>query len=279
MNRSFYYMNPMRRGKLYRFFLLLGAVSSLFLLTGVLNTLSLSRNAQEALSEDVAPQVLRFHVLANSDSREDQELKLEVRRLLLDSIYDGISHEMDGRGILSKQELQSYISGHSRKLEQEAEAYMRSKGYPYTAEIRLEQCYFPTKQYGDVSFPCGTYDAVRVLLGEGKGKNWWCVLYPPLCFSGVTSAGEMPDESKQELKNLLPEEDYLPLMTKRRIVFGEKIRAGNACLPGAEGAAANADPSRTGKNAANGDGTTEQSSGGVTVQVKFKLWEMVSKQQ
>ena len=77
MNHSFYYMKPLCRRRLYGFFLILSAAASLFFLTGVLSALSCSRAAQEALSEDVAPQVLRFHVLANSDSAEDQALKME----------------------------------------------------------------------------------------------------------------------------------------------------------------------------------------------------------
>lgn len=273
MNRSFYYMNLTRRGKLYRLFLLLGALSSLFFLTGVLNTLSLCRTAQESLSGNVAPQVLRFHVLANSDSREDQELKLEVRDLLLSSIYDGISREIDGKEALTKQELKTYISGHGRELEEEAEAYMQSRGYDYTAKIRLEQCYFPTKQYGDVSFPCGVYDAVRVLLGEGNGKNWWCVLYPPLCFSGVTSAGEMPEESKQELENLLPEEDYLPLMTKRRIVFGDGGSGGRGRSGGSGGIQGFG---KAGESALGFGKEAEKGGGEVTIRVKLKLWETLT---
>ena len=274
MTRSFYYMKTRSRGKLYRFFLIMSAAASLFFLAGVLNTLALSRAAQEALSEHVAPQVLRFHVLANSDSREDQELKLEVRGLLLDSIYRGLTSGQESdpssglrpeTGALSKETLKIYISGHSRELEQEAEAYMHSKGFPYNAVIRIESCYFPTKQYGDVSFPCGTYDAVRVLLGEGEGKNWWCVLYPPLCFSGVTSAGELPDDSKQELKNMLPEEDYLPLMAKRRIVFGDGGSAGLAPSQSDDG----------GKNFAE---NRDEEKREATVHVRLKLWDSLFKQ-
>ena len=275
MNHSFYYMKSLRRGKLYRFFLALSAAASLFFLTGVLNVLSCSRAAQESLSENVAPQVLRFHVLANSDSPEDQALKMEVRGLLLDSIYSDVccgsprqetcvpSTDCRSSEPLSKKELQTYISDHHEELERKAEAYMSSRGFPYSASIRLERCYFPTKQYGDVSFPCGTYDAVRVLLGEGKGKNWWCVLYPALCFSGVSSTGEMPDESKQQLKNLLPDDDYRPLMVKRRIVFGEGRPS--ASLPAGAQTAPAAAP-QSGR-------ASEPETREVTVHVRLKFWD------
>ena len=120
----------------------------------------------------------------------------------------------------SKDELISYVTEHKEELEQTAESFMRSEGYAYPADIRIERCYFPTKVYGDVTFPCGDYDAVRVLLGSGQGNNWWCVLYPPLCFS-QSSVCEVPDSSKQELKNLLTDNDYRDLMKSRRVVFNE----------------------------------------------------------
>lgn len=249
MIRSSYYMTPIQRGKLYRFLLIVSALLSLFFLTTVLSILAQSRIAQESLSESVAPQVLRFHVLANSDSAEDQDLKLEVRQLLLDTIYERIAADTSSLAepnVLSKEELRNYIANHSDELKQTAETYMQSKGFSYNAEIRFESCYFPTKQYGDITFPCGTYDAVRVLIGEGKGKNWWCVLYPPLCFSGVTSAGAVPDSSKRELENLLADEEYQALSTKRRVVFGD--------VPSS---------------------TQEEAFSGTTVRVRFRLWEMV----
>lgn len=215
-------------------------------LAGFLYSVSQARRTQEALAAQMAPQVLRFHVLANSDSPEDQTLKLEVRSLLLDEIYAGICDGGQSSGSAaevsaanvssanlsaanvpatdlsaSKEEIRDYIAAHKDELEQDAETYMANRGYAYPAEIRFETCYFPTKQYGDMTFPCGSYDAVRVLLGEGKGKNWWCVLYPPLCFSGVTASAQVPDSSKETLEALIPDEDYRWLTGKRRLVFGD----------------------------------------------------------
>ena len=173
-----YYMNKLSKGTSRKAALLISAALSLTLLVSVPLVLNQARKAEESLSSGLAPQILRFHVLANSNSKEDQDLKLEVKQLLIDTMYE----DLDGRE-LSKDELISYVTEHKEELEHTAESFMRSEGYAYPADIRIERCYFPTKVYGDVTFPCGDYDAVRVLLGSGQGNNWWCVLYPPLCFS------------------------------------------------------------------------------------------------
>ena len=87
---------------------------------------------------------------------------------------------------------------------------MQEKGYAYTAQLDIVSDYFPQKAYGDMVFPCGTYDAVRVTIGNGKGHNWWCVLYPSLCFVDPVSA-VVPDSSKEQLESALEHEDYLRL--------------------------------------------------------------------
>lgn len=226
-NRITYYMKQFKKRGLYRLSLLSNAWLCLLVLVFVLLSLSFARQAEESLSGEIAPQVLRFHVLANSDSAEDQKLKMEVKQLLIDTMYADLKkQEKDNPALgarkLSKKALISYINDNKGKLENTAEAYMQSKGFSYTAAVRIEQCYFPTKLYGDVTFPCGTYDAVRVLLGDGKGKNWWCVLYPPLCFTD-NAYGQVPDSSKKELKSLLDGDDYHSLMKNRRIMFGDKV--------------------------------------------------------
>lgn len=166
------------------------------------------RQSDEAMADRIAPEILRFHVLANSDSDEDQQLKLEVRTLLLDSIYEGLGEN----GSLDT--TKAYVLAHREGLEKEAEAYMKSKGYDYPAHMEVTDCYFPTKAYGDMVFPCGTYEAVRVTLGKAKGHNWWCVLYPPLCFTDSTYA-IVPDSSREILRESLDAADYQALLRKQ----------------------------------------------------------------
>ena len=129
------------------------------------------RRRDEALAAILAPEVLRFHVLANSDSPEDQALKLLVKDFLLETLRPHVT---------SKEEAQDYIMQNQAELEEETEQFITDLGFSYPAEIRLETCGFPRRIYGDTVYPAGTYDAVRVLIGDGVGENFWCVLYPTL---------------------------------------------------------------------------------------------------
>lgn len=178
------------------------------LLLAFLFTMAGRRQSDEAMAARIAPEILRFHVLANSDSDEDQQLKLRVRTLLLDSIYEKLGENA------SLDNTKEYVLANKDSLEQEAEDYMKAEGYDYPAHMEVTECYFPTKTYGDMVFPCGTYDAVRVEIGKGKGHNWWCVLYPPLCFVDSTYA-VVPDSSREILRESLDAADYQALLKKQ----------------------------------------------------------------
>lgn len=174
------------------------------ILLALLFSMSEERNAEEAMAARIAPEILRFHVLANSDSTEDQNLKLKVRTMLLNTIYEEMGENA------SLEETKIYVRSHKNRLEKKAETYMKTLGYDYPAHMELATTYFPTKTYGDMVFPCGNYEAVRVKIGEGKGRNWWCVLYPPLCFVD-SSYAVVPDTSKEILRESLDPSDYLKL--------------------------------------------------------------------
>ena len=178
------------------------------LLLAFLFTMAGQRQSDEAMAARIAPEILRFHVLANSDSDEDQQLKLRVRTLLLDSIYEELGENA------SLDDTKEYVLANKDSLEQEAEDYMKAEGYDYPAHMEVTECYFPSKTYGDMVFPCGTYDAVRVEIGKGKGHNWWCVLYPPLCFVDSTYA-VVPDSSREILRESLDAADYQALLKKQ----------------------------------------------------------------
>ena len=178
------------------------------LLLAFLFTMAGQRQSDEAMAARIAPELLRFHVLANSDSDDDQQLKLRVRTLLLDSIYEKLGENA------SLDDTKEYVLANKDSLEQEAEDYMKAEGYDYPAHMEVTECYFPTKTYGDMVFPCGTYDAVRVEIGKGKGHNWWCVLYPPLCFVDSTYA-VVPDSSREILRESLDAADYQALLKKQ----------------------------------------------------------------
>ena len=126
--------------------------------------------------ETVQSEVLRLHILANSDSEKDQELKLKVRdeilKLTSDDLYE---KDLETAKISANNNLNS--------IEEIARKVIKENGYDYNVSAEFTKMYFDTRYYEDVTMPAGSYDAVRVTIGEGKGKNWWCVLYPPLCVS------------------------------------------------------------------------------------------------
>ena len=155
----------------------------------------------EAVSTDISDSVFRLHVIANSDSNEDQSLKYKVRDNLLKYMNNICSN------CTSKQEAISLVTEHQEKFKQVALDTIKNEGYSYNVKINIGNFEFPTKQYGDISLPAGYYDALRVEIGEAKGRNWWCVMFPSLCFIDVSS-GIVPEESKEELQNVLSDEEY-----------------------------------------------------------------------
>lgn len=155
----------------------------------------------EAVSTDISDSVFRLHVIANSDSNEDQSLKYKVRDNLLKYMNNICSN------CSSKQEAIDLVTEHQEEFKQVALDTIKKEGYSYNVKINIGNFEFPTKQYGDISLPAGYYDALRVEIGEAKGRNWWCVMFPSLCFIDVSS-GIVPEESKEELQNVLSDEEY-----------------------------------------------------------------------
>ena len=188
-------------------------LSIICLLTSSLLFGAAKRAEHEALAAEISPGILRFHILANSNSREDQDLKLEVRSFLLDEIYRGLFSDNRNDSV-TKEDMVTYITTNSTSLEQKAETYMQRKGYQYPVNIRIADTYFPTKYYGDIQLPCGTYQAANVSIGNGEGHNWWCVLYPRLCFID-SSWTVLPESSKEELEHMVGETNYKKLVCQR----------------------------------------------------------------
>lgn len=154
-----------------------------------------------AVSSDLADSVFRLHVIANSDSKEDQELKYAVRDELIaymNSICKDIS---------TKEEAIQIAQNNKDEFYNIAKKVIADKGFHYEVNIEIGNFSFPTKTYGDISLPAGFYDALKVEIGDASGKNWWCVMFPSLCFVDVSN-GIVPEESKENLESNLQEEDY-----------------------------------------------------------------------
>lgn len=154
-----------------------------------------------AVSSDIANSVFRLHVIANSDEKEDQELKLKVRDNVL-SYMNSICEN-----VTTKEEAILIANEHIDEFKEIALNTIHENGYDYLVNIRIGNFSFPTKTYGDISLPAGYYDALRIEIGEAKGQNWWCVMFPPLCFVDVSS-GIVPDDSKETMKSDLSDEEF-----------------------------------------------------------------------
>ena len=153
------------------------------------------------ISTDISNSVFRLHVIANSDSEEDQNLKYKVRDTLLKHMKELCCD------CKNKDEAIKIVKEHLEEFKQIALQTIKDNGYSYNININIGNFEFPTKEYGDISLPAGFYDALKVEIGEAKGQNWWCVMFPPLCFIDVTS-GVVPEESKKQLENDLSEEEF-----------------------------------------------------------------------
>lgn len=167
--------------------------------------LTLSISYAKSVSNDISNSVFRLHIIANSDSVFDQELKLSVRdRILKDAgyLFENSTSAQDAAQI-AKENLSSICEIALSEVEE--------NGFDYKVTAKVDKFAFPTKTYQDISLPAGKYTALRIEIGEAKGKNWWCVMFPPLCLTdGVLALNE---ESKETLKNNLTTEEY-NLVTK-----------------------------------------------------------------
>ncbi|MDD4801363.1 MAG: stage II sporulation protein R [Syntrophomonas sp.] len=153
--------------------------------------------------EPLSHRVLRLHIIANSDEPADQALKLAVKDDIINSMKPRFSNAYDMND--AKQMAEHDIA----YIQSVAEANIRAHGYDYPVNVVVGEYEFPIKSYGSVVFPAGTYQAVRVIIGEGQGKNWWCVLFPPLCLVSSTDQGlslSSPQEARVTFKCL----EFLP---------------------------------------------------------------------
>lgn len=156
---------------------------------------------QQEIQQGLAEEVFRFHVLANSDSAADQELKMQVKEAVISYIKEELPDSENA------EETKKWAKSHLNEIEAVAEEEIEKAGSDYEVKAEVTNCAFPQKVYGDVTFPAGYYDALRIEIGEAEGQNWWCVLYPNLCFMDSVRA-VVPDEGKEQLKEVLTEEEY-----------------------------------------------------------------------
>ncbi len=175
-----------------------------------------SMQRQDAL----ARKMIRLHVIANSDSAEDQALKLEVRDRVLDFTTTVLQRSAD------MEDAQLRLREELTRIESIAQQEISAQGYDYQVTAQLASTEFPLKEYDGFSLPAGEYMALRLVIGEGEGQNWWCVVYPPLCTAAAT---DMPRTAIQagltdDDINLITEEDTGYVLKFRSVELWEQLR-------------------------------------------------------
>lgn len=168
----------------------------------------------------LAQKMIRLHVIANSDNAEDQALKLQVRDKVLDFTTNILCRSPD------MEEAQKQLQAQLERIETIAQREIVSQGYDYGVTARLEQTEFPLKEYDGFSLPAGEYTALRLVIGEGAGQNWWCVVYPPLCTAAAT---DMPQTAIRAGLNgddvgLITEENAGYVLKFRSVELWERLR-------------------------------------------------------
>ncbi|EGT3599003.1 stage II sporulation protein R [Clostridium perfringens] len=197
--------------------LFLGVIC-LFVVGSFFNTRQALGFTEENIVEDISEKLIRFHVLANSDSDIDQDLKLRVKDEVLKYISPILNESQ------SLEESREILKREDKNIIKIAEDYIKSQGFDYTVETTLTRENFPVKEYGNIVLPQGEYEAYRILIGEGEGQNWWCVMFPPLCFIDVTKGQVAYDETEKKMKDVLSEEEFKSVNKKENNVkFGLKV--------------------------------------------------------
>ncbi len=179
-------------------------VLAVFICIFVMFTLNANKTKvkSESVQKDIASKIIRFHVIANSDSKSDQALKLKVRDKVLEYIQPKLKNSK------SIEESREIIKKNNNKIITIATEVIKQNGYNYTVKANLSNENFPIKTYGNITLPQGKYEAYRIIIGQGQGQNWWCVMFPPLCFVDITKGKVAYKQTEEDMKKILSPEEY-----------------------------------------------------------------------
>lgn len=177
-------------------------------------------NSKELELEEIQNEIIRFHVLANSDTEEDQKLKIKVR----DKVIEKMSSKLSNTKNIN--EAREILIDSIDEVDRIAKDVIEENGYNYNVRSELKRENFPDKIYGDTLYPQGEYEAFRILIGEAEGQNWWCVMFPPLCFvdeSKQTINSDKSEENFEEIRNESKDTENNKSKNKEKIKFKSKL--------------------------------------------------------
>ncbi|GAA0744173.1 stage II sporulation protein R [Clostridium oceanicum] len=162
-----------------------------------------------SVQKDIASKIIRFHVIANSNNVQDQSLKLKIKDEIIKYMNPKLSKSKDiceSREILKRED---------KNIIKIANKVIEEKGYSYSLKTTLDKENFPIKTYGNITLPQGKYEAYRVVIGNGKGQNWWCVMFPPLCFVDVTKGEVSSKKTENQMKKIISKNEYNKIDNKK----------------------------------------------------------------
>lgn len=189
--------------KIFCFLLGIIAIVNLYFFVGAKQVKS-----DEEIVKDINEKLIRFHVIANSDEEADQELKIKVKDNIINYIFPKLK---DSKSI---DESRDILRNNNKQILKIAEKTIKENGYNYSVNSTLDRENFPEKNYGNITLPQGEYEAYRVIIGSGQGKNWWCVMFPPLCFVDVTKGQVSDKETEETMKRVLDDDEYTEISNK-----------------------------------------------------------------
>lgn len=164
--------------------------------------MALSKQGKDKeMLNSISGKLIRFHVIANSDSEEDQRLKLKVKDEVIKYLIPMLEK------CTTIEESRQLLESNDDKIKAIAERVIKENGYNYEVNSELSRVNFPVKTYGPITLPQGNYEAYRILIGKASGENWWCVMFPPLCFIDITKGEVAEEKTLEQMKGVLSEEE------------------------------------------------------------------------
>lgn len=179
--------------------------------------IGLHREDNVDMQKGIAKEIIRFHVIANSDDMVDQNVKLTVKDKAAAYMQKKLGNAR------TKQEAKSIMKKEIPAIRKLAQKTVKKEGFHYSCDVLYHEREFPVKVYGDLTFPAGKYEALDIVLGNAEGKNWWCVMFPSLCFVDGTYA-VVPDNSKARLKEVLTEKEYRLISRDNKVKIAYKLK-------------------------------------------------------
>ena len=194
-----------------------GKLLGISLFVGVLLALGVAAYSyvySSTVQQNIADNVIRLHVLAHSDDKKDQDLKEQVRINVLAEFESTLS------GLSCIEETRATLVEYLPAIRSHTEYIVRNAGFDYAVTTNMSRMFFPTRFYGNMAFPPGEYETVQIVIGDGKGSNWWCLMFPPLCYVDLTAS----EEGRQQLSDALTEEGFRLIMHQEEECAGLIVR-------------------------------------------------------